>query len=363
METEKYYQLALNFVEGVGNSIIKEILKITGTAQRIFTEPEIWLQRLNKKSKRNIHITLTDDIKYLIDKEIGFMEKNNIKFCHYMDKDYPFRLKRCNDSPLSFYYKGDIDFSTKHALALVGTRNISSYGKRCVAKILNDLSSSDLVTVSGLAYGVDTCVHEESLISNIKTVAVLGCGLKSVYPVVNKNLANKIIDNGGALISEYPFETGPEKVNFPKRNRIIAGLSDAVVVVESALKGGSIITANIAQSYNRDIFAVPGSIFDENAAGCHNLIKKNIAAVATCGGDILEMMNWDIKPPNVQRELFVELSNEEQELFDFLQNASKSIDEISEYFNSYTPSKIAGTLLQLEIKGVIKALPGKRYEV
>lgn len=363
METEKYYQLALNFVEGVGNSTLKEILRIAGTAQRVFTEPECWISRLNKKSKRNIHITLTDNIKYLIDREIESMKKNNIKICHYLDKEYPFRLKRCNDSPLSFYYKGNIEFSTKHALAIVGTRNVSSYGIKSVAKIISDLKSSNLITVSGLAYGVDTCVHEESLINNLQTVAVLGCGLKSIYPDVNKNLANKIIDNGGAIISEFPFEMGPEKVNFPKRNRIIAGLSDAVVVVESALKGGSIITANIAQSYNRDIFAVPGSIFDENAAGCHNLIKKNIAAVITCGGDILEMMNWDVKPTSVQRELFVELSDEEQIIFDFLRSSSKSIDEISENFSSYTPSQIAGLLLQLELKGVIKALPGKRYEV
>lgn len=363
METEKYYRLALNFLDGVGNSTLKEILRITKSAEKVFTEPEIWRSHLNKRGKRDVSISMTDNVKYLIDKEMGYIEKYDVKVCHWLDADYPYRLRRCGDAPLCMFYMGDIGFGEKRVLALVGTRNVSQYGRKCVAKFIGDLCGSEIITVSGLAYGVDTCVHEESIDNGLKTVAVLGCGLRTVYPSSNERLARRVVESGGAVVSEFPFETTPERQNFPKRNRIIAGLSDAVVVMESALKGGSIITAHIAHSYDRDVFAVPGPVFEENSAGCHNLIRKNVAAMATSGTDIIEMMNWDAPARGHQTELFVELSEDEESVFSFLRDESRSIDEISEHCGGFTPSKLAGLLLTMELKGVIVSLPGKRYAV
>lgn len=246
-------------------------------------------------------------------------------------------------------------------LAVVGTRNATSYGTKSLTKILNDLKDSKILTISGLAYGIDTAAHEESLNLGIPTIAVLGNGLHTIYPSSNKILSERIIGDGGTLISEFDFNTGPDRMNFPARNRIIAGMADAVLVAESGIKGGSIITAHIANSYNRDIFAIPGTIFDERHAGCNELIRKNIAAIVTSGNDILEMMNWDTTPQSVQTQLFPELTEDESIVFRFIQTGKKNIDEISEHCQEFSPSKLAGILLSLELKGVLFSLPGKIY--
>lgn len=363
MQTETFYRIALNKTDGLGKSTLKQILSAAGSATNVFEFPESWQTRLRNPKRCNVKITLTDKVKYLVERELRMMEQYHIQFCHYLDMEYPHRLKRCNDAPVSFYYRGCGDFNRARMLAVVGTRNATAYGKRSLLKILNELKSSNICTVSGLAYGIDTTAHEESLNLGIPTFAVLGNGLHTVYPSSNKVLADRIVENGGSLISEFDFDTGPDRMNFPARNRIIAGMADAVLVAESGLKGGSIITAHIANSYNRDVFAIPGTIFDDMHAGCHELIRKNIAAIATSGNDIVEMMNWD--PDSAQRavqtQLFPELSEDEIFVYRFIQTGRKTIDEISEHCAEFTPSKLAGLLLSMELKGVLFALPGKSY--
>ena len=328
MYTELFYRIALNKTEGLGKSALKRILAVSGTAKNVYEFPETWRRSLRHSKRFDVDIRLTDKLKALAERELQLMDRYNVKLCHYLDPTFPQRLKRCNDAPVSFYYKGSDTFNPARTLAVVGTRNATSYGIKSLIKILNDLKDKNITTISGLAYGIDTVAHEESLNLGMHTTAVLGNGLHTVYPTANKPLADRILENGGTLVSEFDFDTGPDRMNFPARNRIIAGMADAVLVAESAVKGGSIITAHIANSYNRDIFAIPGAIFDDMHAGCHDLIRRNIAAIATSGQDILEMMNWDTDsvPQAVQTQLFPELSEDEQDDIDFVKRKLKRDD-------------------------------------
>ncbi len=361
MHTEIFYRIALNKTEGLGKSTLKQILTAAGSAQNVYEFPESWQRRLQHRKRCQVDIKLTDKLRGLVDKEMALMEKHNVQLCHFLDMSYPNRLKRCPDAPVSFYFRGSDGFNRSRMLAVVGTRNATSYGIKSLTKILNDLKDSDITTVSGLAYGIDTVAHEESLNLGIPTIAVLGNGLHTIYPSTNKNLSERITASGGTLISEFDFNTGPDRMNFPARNRIIAGMADAVLVAESGIKGGSIITAHIANSYNRDVFAIPGTIFDERHAGCHELIHKNIAAIVTSGKDLLEMMNWDSAPQPVQTQLFPDMSEDEALVYRYIQTGRKTIDEIAEHCVGFSPSKLAGILLSLELKGVLFALPGKSY--
>ena len=362
--SEDFYRLAIQHQEGYGPSTIKKILNWAGNATSIFEDPDSWRSHI-RSPKRTIHIpTVSDTLRRQVDEELKNMDKARIRLCFYTDREFPYRLKLCNDGPLSFFYQGNGEFNVPQILALVGTRNATDYGRQCVGKILAELQGTDVVTVSGLAYGIDTEAHRRSLDNGLRTIAVLGNGLGTIYPQQNTQLAKEILHNGGTLISEYEYNTAPDRLNFPKRNRIIAGMSDATLVMESGEKGGSIITAYIAQSYNRDVFAVPGPIHSESQSGCHTLIRKNVAALVTSGADILELMNWQAQRANVQTQLFVELSETEQEIVDIIRNSNRlSVDKISELLPKHTPSQLAGLLLALELKGVIYCKPGKIYSI
>ncbi|MBR4919339.1 MAG: DNA-processing protein DprA [Bacteroidales bacterium] len=362
--SEDFYRLAIQHQEGYGPSTIKKMLSWTGNATRIFEEPDSWRSHI-RSPKRTIHPpTVTNALRRLVDEELKNMDRADIRLCFYTDRDFPYRLKQCSDSPLSFFYQGNGDFNMPHVMAIVGTRNATDYGRQCVGKILAELQGTDVVTVSGLAYGIDTEAHQKSVENSLRTIAILGSGLGVIYPYQNRELARRILENGGTLISEYTYSTPPDRLNFPKRNRIIAGLSDATLVVESGEKGGSIITAYIAQSYNRDVLAVPGTIHSETHSGCHTLIRKNVAALVTSGADILELMNWQAQRSNVQTQLFVELSEKEQEIVSIIREHNRlSVDKISELLPNHTPSQLAGLLLELELKGVIYCKPGKIYSI
>jgi len=359
--SEEFYRLALQHQNGYGPASIKKMLQLSGSATTIFEHPESWHSALSNK-KKSKPLLIDTALRRLVDEELKKMDKANIHLCFYTDKDFPFRLKLCQDSPLSFFYRGNGEFNAPHTLAIVGTRNASEYGRTCVSKILRELRGSGITTISGLAYGIDTEAHQKSLENSLNTIAVLGSGLGVIYPYLNKELAQRILDNGGTLISEFEYSTPPDRLNFPKRNRIIAGLADATLVAESGDKGGSIITAYLAHSYNRDIFAIPGDINSERQLGCHTLIKKNVAALITSGDDILEMMNWKTSHKPTQTQLFIELSEDEQTIVDLIsQEGSIFIDKIAEKLPKQTPSQLAGLLLGLELKNVIACNPGKCY--
>lgn len=364
MYSEEFYRIALQYVEGYGYATLKKMLKLSGSATNLFEQPQLWRSSMTRRCQKLPNPTISDAVRRAVDEELFYMQKHAIHSCFYLDTNYPYRLRSCSDGPIYFYYKGNGAFNMPHIMAVVGTREATEYGRKATQKILSDLKATDVITVSGLAYGIDTEAHIRSLELGLCTIAVLGSGLGTIYPSQNKELAEQIVAQGGTLLSEYNFSVPPDRINFPRRNRIIAGLSDAVLVVQTAQKGGSMITAYIAHSYNRDIFAIPGSIFDKYSEGCHELIKKNMAAAVTSGNDLLEMMNWEVRKKNVQTSMFIELNEQEQQVVDLLKSEKEmSIDVLSEVLSEFSPSKLAGVLLGLELKGIICCKPGKIYTI
>lgn len=363
MDTETFYRLALIHYPNYGNANIKKLIRLCGSATALFEDHKGVAAKLYRY-RSNLQLpVMTTSIELFVSNELKYAKKNNINICFFDDKNYPQRLLACNDSPYFFYYRGVNHFNHDKTIAMVGTRSASIYGKDVVKKIIGDLAPHNVCVVSGLARGIDTCAHDEALNNQLKTVAVLGCGLKTIYPEENTKLAKRIIENDGAIISEYPFDTMPDRMNFPKRNRIIAGLSDAVIVAESQEKGGSIITAEIAHSYNRDVFAVPGSIFQKSQNGCHELIRNNLAALIHSGEDIVDMMGWNnIQGKPIQTELFLELNDDEEAvLLTVRKLQGASVDQISEHLPTLNFSRIAALLLSMELRGIVECKPGKIY--
>lgn len=365
MLDETFYRIALQYQDTLGNKVIKKLIQHCGSAQSLFaTSPNSFFKK-NILGKTLPKPVLTDKIYALAEKEYKWIEKHGVNLCFFTDENYPKRLQNCNDFPYMFYYKGDGFFNRSKVVAVVGTRSASDYGCDIVKKIISEIAGYDISVVSGLAMGIDTMAHEQSLSFGLNTVAVLGSGLGVIYPPSNIKLANRIIEYGGTIISEFPHDMIPDKINFPKRNRIIAGMADATIVVETAKKGGSVITAYLAHSYNRDVFAVPGSIFNPLQDGCHELIRSNIACLLNSGEHLIEMMGWNSSPPKaVQRELFVELDENEEKIVKIIKmHQDISVDEIIQCCNELTPSKVAGLLLGLELKGVVECKPGKIYRL
>jgi DNA processing protein len=296
--------------------------------------------------------------------EAEFIRQYRISPLFYLDPEYPNRLKHCEDGPMMLYFKGKADLCRQRILSVVGTRMPTEYGKSMCNQIIHDLAEQGVLIVSGLAYGVDTAAHRASLSAGLPTVGVLAHGLDQIYPQVNRPVAEKMAENGG-LLTEFISRTRLNRDYFPRRNRIIAGMADATLVIESALKGGALITAEIANSYNRDVFALPGRANDPKSAGCNHLIRNNKAALVQSAGDICYMMGWDQSPQaaQVQQKLFTELNAEERKIMEYLETKQEAdIDEI--YLNSgFSAGKVASLLLRLEFDGLVRSLPGKRYKV
>jgi DNA processing protein len=365
MLDDLFYKIALSYQKGYGNSIIKKLLQYSGTASALFSDFQSI--RKNFKTTRNFPAApvLTLEIEKEIHKELNLAAKNNISYCFFNDSDYPQRLLRCKDAPYMFCYKGSNRFNFEKVLAIVGTRNATSYGKDVVRRVVSELSSHNVSIISGLAMVIDTIAHEAALDYKLHTVGIMGTGFGSFYPSSNKKLSKRMIDSGATIVSEYSYYTLPDRQNFPRRNRIIAGMADALLVVETGKRGGSIITACIAHSYQRDVFAIPGTVFETSHDGCHELIRQNLAALVTSGEDIIEMMGWnEEKPPVTQPQLFLDLNEEEENVVAIIKNLNEPhIDELNASNLSLTPSKIASVLLGLELNGVIEAIPGKRYRI
>jgi DNA processing protein len=365
MLDELFYKIALSYQKGYGNSVIKKLLQLSGSASALFCD----FQAVRKKFKTARSFpsapVLSPEIRRAVCNELNAAAKNNITHCFFTDQEYPQRLLRCNDSPYMFCYKGINKFNMEKSLAIVGTRNATPYGKNIVRKMASDLSSHNVSIISGLAIGIDTFAHEAALDYQLHTVGVMGSGFGNIYPSSNKKLANRMVDAGSTLVSEFSYYTVPDRQNFPKRNRIIAGMADALLVVETGKRGGSIITTCIAHSYQRDVFAVPGSVFESSHEGCHELIRQNLAALVTSGEDIIEMMGWDAEKPNrTQPPLFNELTEDEENVVTVIRSLKEpGIDELMQHNQSLTSAKMASILLGLELNGTIEALPGKRYRL
>jgi DNA processing protein len=357
---EKKYQIGLGLIDGVGDVVGKKLLAHFGSAKSIFLANKKQLLAIEGIGKILVDSILNADVLKRAEKELHWIEKENINHLFYADKDYPNRLKQCDDAPLNLFYKGAIDWNTDKFISIVGTRKATSFGKKFTEKIVKDLLPYNPVIVSGLAYGIDIAAHKAALKYGLKTIAVFAHGLDRVYPSTHAKYAKEVINNG-CVLTEFLSGTNSDRQNFVKRNRVVAGLSDATIVIESANKGGSLITADIANSYNREVFAVPGNPAELNSKGCNYLIKTQQAILLEDASDIIKGMNWDVEGKVLQQQLFVDLSDNEQKIINELANKSLHIDELVERLG-WNFSKVANELLQAEFKGLIISLPGKMYK-
>jgi len=365
MNNELLHQLALTLVPNIGDVQAKILIQHFGEVTAIFKAKTSVLEKIEGiGAVRAKSIKEFDDF-HLAEKELEFIEKYNIKTFFLTDKDYPKRLLNCYDSPTLLFYKGPADLNASKIVAIVGTRTNTEYGKQFTEKLVKDLSEQNITIISGLAFGIDAMAHKAAIKNNLPTVGVVGHGLDKIYPSDHAGLAKEMIKNGGGILSEFFSGTKPDKHNFPLRNRIVAGISDATVLVETNIKGGSMITGNLANAYNRDVFAVPGRTTDTKSSGCNHLIKYNKAILLTDAEEILEVMGWKERKTKTkkQKELFIELSQEEKQVVQLLQEKEMvSIDEIN-LGSGLSSSTIAAAILNLELQNVIASLPGKMYKL
>ena len=353
-------------IPGVGGILARNLLAYTGSPEAVFSEPLKILKKIPGIGEVNAKRIQDQSIWQKVDKEIEFIEKYKIKVLFYSDKEFPRRLSTCIDAPILIYCKGKMKLDEQKVISIVGTRNASEYGKRVVDELIQEFANRNhnVLVVSGLAYGIDIAAHRSALKNNIQTVGVVAHGLDMIYPSLHKETAKSMLENGG-LVSDFPSATKIDPPNFLKRNRIIAGLADATIVVESAQKGGALVTADIASSYNRDVFAFPGRAGDVYSKGCNRLIRNNGATLMEDIDDLEYFMGWEVnkKQKTRQASLFVELTPNEQSIVDLLQqNGEMFIDQISGELN-IPVSRISATLLQLEFKNVLDVLPGKMYRL
>jgi DNA processing protein len=351
-------------LKGIGAISIRRILDSLESPEQFFYLKPIDIQHLTGLSARTISNCKRDDALQKADKIIDQHLKNNVKCITIEDNQYPESLIHCPDAPVVIYSIGSSNLNETRSVSIVGTRKNSAYGERVTKKIVDDLSGEIDLIVSGLAKGIDTIAHTSSIEKDIKTLAVLGHGLDRVYPKSNSYLARKIIEKGGALISEFPFGVKPDRENFPKRNRIVAGMTNATIVVESSSKGGALITARLALDYNRDVFAVPGPLFKEASIGTNNLIKNNGASLFSDTQQFLIELGWKTRDalPR-QGSLPISLNETQESLLKLIREKGPiSIDNISRCLN-LSISKLNTELLSLELRGVINCLPGCNYSV
>jgi DNA processing protein len=357
--------LALHFVPGLGDYLVRQLVSYCGSAEKVFTTPKGKLMKIpgiGEVTASSIQTTKPFDA---AEKEIRKAEKENARIVFFLDKEYPSRLKSIPDAPSLLYCKGTFDFENAKAIAIVGTRQATNYGKECVERLLEQLTPHQPLVISGLAYGIDIQAHKQSLRQSLQTIGVLGSGLDIVYPAAHKETARLMESNGG-LITENPFGTKPDAHNFPARNRIIAGLCDALIVVEAAEKGGALLTAEIANSYNKDVFAFPGNIGASHSTGCNNLIKANKAHLLTAVRDLEYIMNWQIAEKPLRKKEFMAIERFEPEeqivLKAMLEKNPVAIDELS-WKTNLSVSQLASLLLSLEFKSVVQSMPGKQYKL
>jgi DNA processing protein len=362
------HQVALTFLKNIGPALSRAMLSHCGNAEAVFKTPPAKLMKIPGISHKRVGMMDLDTALSRAEIELGFIEKNKVEPIFITDARYPRRLKMCDDAPILLYSKGNADLNMPKIISIVGTRNATDYGKQLCHQLIEELQLYNVLIVSGLAHGIDTAAHRESLKFDIPTVGVLGHGFDTMYPSQNRALADKMQANGGVL-TEYPSGTIPNRENFPQRNRIVAGIADATVVVEASIKGGALITAEIANSYNRDVFAFPGRVSDEFSEGCNFLIRNNKAALLSCMADLAYVMGWEKKDdttaPKVEQLLLpIDLSAAEQQIYEMIRNHKTplAIDDLTLKISMPT-SQLAMNLLNMEMQGFIRSLPGKMYVI
>jgi DNA processing protein len=361
------YQVALSIVPGIGGILARNLVAYIGSVEGIFREPVSRLKKIPGIGEINARKLREKNVLLRAEEELLFMEHNGIRALFYLDENYPHRFRNCADAPIICFMKGVVNLDCAKAVSIVGTRNATDYGRQMCEELIRDLADHghQVLVVSGLAYGVDIQAHKSALKHGFPTVGVLGHGLDKLYPAAHTRIARAMMEHG-ALLTDFPSKTRIDPPNFIRRNRLIAGLSDATIVVESGVKGGALITADIAASYDRDICAFPGRAGDLYSKGCNDLIRRNIAALIENAADLEYVLGWEdpskAKLP-VQQVLFYELTPEEQLLTDQMKKGEKiHIDQLSSALEMPI-SRISSLLLELEFKGIIETLPGNLYRL
>lgn len=362
------YKIGITLIDGVGDINAKNLISYCGSAEAVFKEKKARLMKIPGIGSVTASAVVNQKVLSRAEEEVKFITRHKIAPLFFTDENYPKRLKHCADGPVMLYYKGTANLNETRILSIVGTRNATDYGKKNCEVLVKGLAAHPILIVSGLAYGIDICAHKAALENDMSTIGVIAHGLDRIYPPVHRSTAQKMVGKGG-LLTDFISKTNPDKENFPKRNRIVAGIADATVVIESGKEGGSLITADIANSYNRDVFAFPGRVDDNYSEGCNFFIRTNRATLVRSAEDILYSMGWEEKESSKveklkrQKELFVELSPEEKTVVDYLQNNVRvNIDDLSCNTN-LSMGRLSSVLLTLEFSGLIKSLPGKMYEL
>jgi DNA processing protein len=364
--------IALTKLKGLSLLNARTLMEAMGSASEVLANRKDIVRLIPDASQRLVEAFAdVDTALQEAEQEMEFIEKKHLKVFTLNDDDYPGRLRECEDAPLVLYYCGSANLNSQRIISIVGTRKCSEYGREVCSNFIADLKRyyPDMLIVSGLAYGIDVCAHRAALDNGMPTIGVLAHGLDVIYPSMHRQIAAEMVHQQGGLLTEYTTRTTPEKVNFVRRNRIVAGMCDACIVVESSDRGGSLITAELAMEYNRDVFAFPGRVYDECSIGCNNLIRRQRATLITRAVDLLDAMGWEnplvkaSKPQAVQQDLFPDLTDEECALVNALKGVDeKHINQIA--IDANIPySRASMILFDLEMKGVVKALGGARYRI
>ncbi|MGV3503524.1 MAG: DNA-processing protein DprA [Adhaeribacter sp.] len=368
MPQDLLYEVALGLLPGIGSTLTRQLVSYCGSPRQVFSTPPGRLLKIPGIGKSHVSNLPFKTVLKQAETIVRQAEQNQVSLLFYTHPQYPARLKHIADAPTLLYFKGTANLNTAKIVAIVGTRQCTAYGREVTEQIIQDLVQHQALVVSGLAYGIDVAAHRAALQAGLPTIGVMAHGLDMVYPSQHQKISRMMLEEGG-LLSEYGFGTKPEPPRFPARNRIIAGLADATLIVEAAIKGGALITADIAHSYNKDVMAVPGPITAPFSAGCNHLIKTNKAAAYTDIRDLVELLNWDLEQPKTSNrpggnfyppEDFT--AEEYQVLQVLLETKEEQIDNLS--WKSQLPiGQVASLLLALEFKGVVKSLPGKKFQV
>lgn len=358
------HTLALLKTEGIGDVIAKRLLTHLGSAEEVFKAKPFQLAKIDGIGTSIIQNLKKKDVFVAAEAELQFIQSQKLNTLFYQDSLYPERLKQCLDAPVLLFTAGNIHLENRKIISMVGTRQVTSYGMDFCKNLIADLAPLNPIIISGFAYGVDIIAHQAAIENNLQTIGVLAHGLNQIYPKTHKKYMSKMEQNGG-FMTEFWSTSNPDRENFVKRNRIVAGISEATIVIESAEKGGSLVTANMANDYNREVFAVPGRATDKYSQGCNMLIKTNKAHLLTNATDLIYHLNWDIKKSEraIQKQLFVSLDDEEQMIYDYLQKQGKEHLDIMSLECDMPIFKLSSMLLNMELKGVVRPLQGKFFEI
>jgi DNA processing protein len=367
MSSQLLYQIALSLFPRVGAVNARRLVAYLGSLNAVFETSKKELKSIPGVGEALIKtiVETRDNILLRAEKEIQFIEKYKIKTFFYLEKDFPRRLAQCDDAPIILFQKGEVDLNFPKIISVVGTRDATDYGRQLTHDLLKDLSDSgiSLLVVSGLAYGIDAAAHKAALKYQLPTLGVVGHGLDRIYPSGNANLAKEMLAANGAILSDFTSDSKIDPGNFPRRNRIVAGLSDCTIVVESGKKGGALVTADIANSYNRDVFAYPGRTTDAFSVGCNDLIKRNKAALIASATDLVEFMGWEAEKIPRQQTLMIDFNDDEKVVIGVLKGNDIITTDIASRKLDFSVQKINAIMLDLEFKGVVKSLPGNRFKL